>query len=250
MQPALLNPLALRLDQFARLSTDDYCALDDLVGGSVQTVRPRHDIIREGDRPRAVNLFLEGWACRYKTLEDGRRQITNFFLPGDLCDLNVYILRAMDHSIGALTPLRYLEISRERMDDLIARRPRVAQAFWWDTLVTAAIQREWTVNLGQRDAIERLAHLLCELYYRLRAVRRGHDGRCELPLTQTDLAEATGMTSVHVNRMLQELRARGLIRWKGKAFEVPDLQALCDVALFSPNYLHLDREGASLDAND
>ncbi len=241
--------LITRLQFYTQLAEDERAALDAAAAGPPIAVRQRRDIIREGDSPRGVNLILEGWAFRYKTLEDGRRQIIAFFLPGDLCDLHGYILKEMDHSVGALTPVRYTEIPREKIEALTGAGGRLGHALWWDTLVAAAVQREWTVNLGQRDAIERLSHLFCELFFRLRAVGLVDGCRCEIPLTQTDLAEATGMTPVHVNRMVQELRARGLIHWKGREFEAVDLDGLCDVAMFNPTYLHLDHEGRHLDAN-
>jgi CRP-like cAMP-binding protein len=115
--------------------------------------------------------------------------------------------------------------------------------------VTAAVQREWTLNLGQRSAYERLAHLLVELYVRLEAVHRAHNGRCDFPLTQNDLADATGLTAVHVNRTLQELRRDGLIELERKQLQILDLERMMDVSMFNPNYLHLDHEGRHLDAN-
>lgn len=242
------HPLLARLQHYVQFADDERASLEALAAGPVITVRQRRDLAREGDKARGVNLILDGWAFRYKTLEDGRRQIIAFLLPGDLCDVHGYIHRELDHSTGAVTPVRYVEIPSERIEALVALGPRVAQALWWDASVSASIQREWTVNLGQRDALERLSHLLCELVHRLRAVGLADDNRCDIPLTQTDLAEATGMTPVHVNRMVQELRARGLIRWKGRAFEALDLDRLCDVAMFNPAYLHLDREGRHLDA--
>jgi len=245
----LAHRLIARLQHYVLFSDEERVAIESACSGPTVSVRQRRDLIREGDRPRGVNLIVEGWAFRYKTLEDGRRQIIAFYLPGDLCDLHGYILREMDHSVGALTPVRYVEVPRERVEGLATMGPRIGQALWWDTLTTAAIQREWTVNLGQRDAIERLSHLFCELFFRLRAIGMVDGQRCEIPLTQTDLAEATGMTPVHVNRMVQELRARGLIRWKGREFEALDLDGLCDTAMFNPTYLHLDHEGRRLDAN-
>lgn len=246
----MANPLIRKLEQFTRLSADNRQALDGLVHNSRRSLGARRDLIREGDRPRVVNLVLDGWACRYKTLEDGRRQIMALFLPGDLCDLNVYILRKMDHSIGALTPLSYAEVSRDSFEQLVGDHPRIAQALLWESLVSAAIQREWTVNLGQRSAIERIAHLICELYFRARGAGLVEGDSFFCPLTQTDLADATGMTAVHVNRTVQELRARGLLQWRGKRVEISDMEALCSTALFNQGYLHLENEGANLDAND
>lgn len=244
------NPLARKLGRFTRLSEDDRAALDRVSSQRVRRRRQREDIIHEGDKPDHVNLILEGWACRYKTLPDGRRQILAFFLPGDLCDMHVYILREMDHSIGALTPIVYAEIGSEDFERLTNGRPRVTKALWWDTLVTAAIQREWTTDIGQRTAVERIAHLLLELFYRLDAVGLTNGDSCELPLTQAEIAEAMGMTPVHANRMLQELRARGLIELNNKRLLILDIAGLEQIAQFNARYLHRGREGSYLDAND
>jgi CRP-like cAMP-binding protein len=241
--------VASKLQAFTRLSSDDQAALAQ-VSRNFRFVDARRDVIAEGDRPRHVNLVLDGWACRYKQLPDGKRQIVSLFVPGDFCDLNVYILKQMDHSIGAITRLKVAMITPEEMNALTTERPRITQALWWHELVTAAVQREWTLNIGQRSAYERLAHLLIELYLRLKAVGRAHDGRCDFPLTQNDLADASGLTSVHVNRTLQELRRDGLIELERKQLQILDLERMMDVAMFNPNYLHLDHEGRHLDANE
>src|SRR3954469_23288621 len=200
------NPLILKLGKFVHLSADDKLTLDELVHQKLHRVSGRTDIVREGDRPETLKVVTSGWACRYKMLEDGRRQILSFFLPGDLCDLNVYILREMDHTLSALTPVSYAEITRDMMDDITSRYPRITQAFWWDTLVATAVQRERTLNIGQRTALERMAHLLCEIFIKMEVVGQTHGNHCEFPLLQSDLAEATGLSTVHVNRTLQELR--------------------------------------------
>lgn len=244
------NPLVHKLERFTKLSPDDRDTLDAMAAQRVRRRRTREDIIREGDNPDHVNLILEGWACRYKMLSDGRRQILAFFVPGDLCDLHVYILRRMDHSIGALTPLVYAEISRDNFERTVEGRPRVMQAMWWDTLVTAAVQREWTTDIGQRSALERIAHLLLELFFRLDSVGLTDGDTCELPLTQADIADAMGMTPVHANRMLQELRLKKLIELSAKRLVICNLEGLQRVAQFNPNYLHLQREGHQLDANE
>ena len=245
-----MGTLAIRLQNYARLSSEDRAALDMAGRASIQEAAPRRDIVREGDDPKAVRLILSGWACRYKGLPDGRRQIVGFFIPGDFCDFNVYILKEMDHTIGAITRVQYAAISPEDMSRLTETRPRIAQAFWWQELVNAAIQREWLLNIGQRSAYERIAHLLVELYLRLRAVGLAENGSCEFPITQNDLAEATGLTPVHVNRTLQELRRDGLIELAHRRLTIPKLDKMMGVAMFNPNYLHLDHEGAHLDANE
>ncbi len=238
-----------KLQAFTKLSADDRAALDRL-GRRVRSVDARRDLISEGDAPTHVHLVLQGWGARYKTLPDGKRQIVGLFVPGDFCDLNVYILKHMDHSIGAITRLKVAMITPDEMDELTSERPRVTQALLWHELVSAATQREWLLNVGQRTAYQRLGHLFVELYLRLRAVGMTHNGGCDFPLTQNDLAEATGLTPVHVNRMLQDLRRDRLIELERKQLRIPDIERLMDVSMYNPNYLHLDHEGASLDAND
>ncbi len=244
----MVATLALRLEAFTRLSSDDKSAIAK-VSNTSRVIAPRRDLIREGENPKFAHLMLDGWACRYKALPDGRRQIVAFFIPGDFCDLNVYVLRQMDHSVGAITRLSVADISREDMDRLTARYPRVAQALWWETLVNAAIQREWTLNVGQRTAYERIAHLLTELFLRLRTVKMTNGTSCDFPLTQNDLADATGLTAVHVNRTVQELRRDGLIELERRRLTILDMQRLMEAAMFNANYLHLDHEGRHLDAN-
>lgn len=243
------NPLVLKLQQFTRLSPEDRLVLER-AAVSTRRLGARLDIIREGDPTDRVNLILSGWACRYKQLADGRRQIISFFVPGDLCDHHVFVLREMDHSIGSLTPLVFAPIPRATMEEVTLNHPRITQALWWESLVSFSIQREWSVSLGQRDAAERMGHLLCELFLRLRGVGLTRGDSCDLPLTQADLAEAMGLSTVHVNRTLQQLRGAGLIVLKGGVLTIPNLRALQAASLFNPNYLHLDREGAHLDAND
>jgi len=245
-----LSSLIRKLEHFVRLSQTDRAILDRAASERVRRFGPRADITREGDRPKDVHLILSGWACRYKQLEDGRRQVVSFFLPGDLCDLNIFILREMDHSIGTITPVSIADLSRDFFDEMSAGHPRIVTAFWWESLVNAAVQREWTMNLGQRTALERMAHLLCEIFFRLRIAGLTREDSCDFPLTQADLADATGLSKVHVNRTLQELRSTGLIVLKGKLLVVPSLERLMNAGLFNANYLHMDREGRQLDANE
>ena len=158
-----------KIANFTRLSSEDQRALRAIVSNA-KVYEPRTDIIRADDDPHHINLILDGWACRYKQLPDGRRQIISFLLPGDFCDSHVYILRRMDHSIGTLTSATVCRLTRAQIEGLANENPRLHAAFWWDTLVASAIQREWTVNLGQRTAAERTGHLFCELYTRLSCI--------------------------------------------------------------------------------
>jgi CRP-like cAMP-binding protein len=243
-----LSPLVRKLEQFVRLSSSDRGFLTRAASERLRKFGARVDVVREGERPKDVQLVVAGWACRYKQLEDGRRQVVSFFLPGDICDLNVFILREMDHSIGSITDVTIADLSREFFEEISTGYPRIVTALWWESLVDAAIQREWTLNLGQRTALERMAHLLCELFFRLRLAGLTNADSCDFPLTQADLADASGLSKVHVNRTLQELRSANLIVLKGKTLVVPDLRRLMEAGLFNANYLHMEREGRQLDA--
>jgi CRP-like cAMP-binding protein len=245
-----VSHLVRKLEHFVRLSQEDRAILKHAASERVRNFAPRIDIAREGDKPKDVHLILNGWACRYKQLEDGRRQIVSFFLPGDICDLNVFILGEMDHSIGTITSVTIADLSREFFDTISAGHPRIATAFWWESLVNSSIQREWAMSLGQRTASERMAHLLCEIFFRLRLTGLTREDSCDFPLTQSDLADATGLSKVHVNRTLQELRSAELIVLKGKALRVPNLEQLMMAGLFNANYLHMEHEGRQLDANE
>ncbi|KMO12495.1 Crp/Fnr family transcriptional regulator [Methylobacterium platani] len=242
--------LIRKLEHFTSLSSEDKHALDQAARQRTRRIRSRDDIVHEGDVPQGVNLIVDGWACRYKTLEDGRRQIIAYLLPGDLCDHNVSVLREMDHSIGTVTAVTLAEIPAETMRQLTSGPARLSQALCWESMVAAAIQREWTVNIGQRTAFERLGHLLCELYVRLRTVGLVQGNTCELPLTQAEIADTIGLSVVHVNRTLQELRSVGLISLRGRELTIHRLDALQRAVQFNPNYLHLGREGRHLDSNE
>jgi CRP-like cAMP-binding protein len=236
--------LTRRLSAFRPLLGDDADAVDRACAGTVRTAAAKRDLVHEGDRPHVVYLVLSGWAARYKTLQDGRRQFVAFLVPGDMCDLNNYLLDRMDHAIGALTPVDYVELHHDDIHRLSEAYPRVARALWWQLLVSMAVDREWILNLGQRTALERLGHLFCELYYRLGAVGLADGARYQFPITQIDLAEATGLTPVHVNCTLQEMRSMGLIVLKDRLLAIPDLRSLEDMVLFNRDYLHLGCAGA------
>ncbi|RFC63257.1 Crp/Fnr family transcriptional regulator [Mesorhizobium denitrificans] len=242
--------LIRKLQNFVKLSATDQRALERAGSERVRRIGPHEDIIREGDKPSSVMLIVDGWACRYKYLEDGRRQIVGFFVPGDICDLNIFLLKEMDHSIGSLTEVLIADISRESLETLMGVSQRIAQALWWDSLVSLAIQREWTINLGQRDAVERMSHLFCEMFLRQQSAGRAQISGCEFPVTQAELGDATGLSTVHVNRTLQQMRSAEMITLHNKRLVIHDLDALMRQAMFNPNYLHLGRDGAHLDAND
>jgi CRP-like cAMP-binding protein len=245
-----LNPFLHRLENYARLSQPDREGALRLWAERRQSFRAKDDVVREGEEPRFVRLVADGWACRYKYLEDGRRQVLGLFVPGDICDINVFVLREMDHFIAAVTPLTLAQISREVFEEVTLAHPRLLQALWWDSLVASAIQREWLVNLGQRSAYERITHLLCETYLRMRAAGLARGLTCEFPLTQTMIADISGLSTVHVSRTFQMVRDEGLMEIRDKVLTIHDLQAAMSACQFNPGYLHLNREGRHLDAND
>lgn len=236
------NPLIAKLEHGAELTDADRAVLQNL-SSRTRRVTSHHDLIPEGESPEDVHLIMEGFACRYKLLPDGRRQIVAFLVPGDFCDLHVAILGEMDHSIGTGWGCTVVDIPRATIDDLSAHHPRITRALWWATLVDEGTLREWLVNMGQRGADRQMAHLICELLVRLQAVGRASEDSFEFPITQQDLADTLGVTSVHVNRVLQELRAAGLVEWKSKRLHIPDVRRLKVFAEFDPKYLHLKRRG-------
>ena len=239
---APLQLLGRKLENYADLSADEKKALHD-AAGPVRSFGPHENLLGEGEQPAGVCVVVAGFACRHKMLPDGRRQIIGFFLPGDMCDARVFILKRMDHTISTLSPSLISVLSRESVLDMTARYPRLTRAFWWNTLVEEAISREWLVNIGQRTALERIAHLFCEVYVRLKAVGLATPNGCELPVTQSELADATALSTVHVNRTLKELRRVGLASMSGKSLLIHDFPGLRALAMFDPNYLHLDGEG-------
>lgn len=235
------EPLFRLLSRYMALSEADREALSALEAGPIRKLNARDDIAREGENPSVVRLLVSGWACRYKDLPDGRRQIVGFFLPGDFCDLNVYILQELDHSIGALTRVQFYEIEPEQFQEVIDQRPNLIRALLWHEMVSSGIQRQWLLSIGQRSALERLAHLFVELYYRLQAVGLATGLTFDLPITQNHLAEANGLSPVHLNRTLQEMRREGLIELSDRQLKIADLKQLKKVAMFNSNYLHFNR---------
>ncbi|MCV9967806.1 Crp/Fnr family transcriptional regulator [Pararhizobium sp. BT-229] len=232
------NAFIRKLDGFLPLPAEDREWLQSLTG-RVEEVTADQDLIREGDNPETVHLILEGFAARYKMTIDGKRQIFAYLIPGDFCDLHVALLKTMDHSIGTLSPCRVATLFPSTIIEIIERRPALARALWISSLVDEATLREWLLNLGQRPARERIAHLFCEMHVRMRAVGLTTDGSFEFPLTQEELGDTTGLSIVHVNRSLKELREAGLVTMRNDRLIIPDVGRLKTFAGFDPAYLHL-----------
>ncbi len=236
------NALVRKLEGYTPLSADDRRLLTSL--SSITRKVPAHtDLASEGDKPTSVHLILDGFACRYKFTAEGNRQIMAYLLPGDFCDLHVFVLRQMDHTIATISPCTVVDIPHEDIRALL-HRPTLSLALWCCALVDAAVLREWLVNVGQRRAGQRLAHVLCELLLRLRIVGLA-DKSYDLPLSQKDLADTIGVSSVHLNRVLQELRRQDLISWKDDLLVIKDIDRLMVYSGFNPNYLHIGSQGAN-----
>ena len=231
------NPFIRRIENRASLSAEHRQKLEALTAYK-HHLEPQNDIVQEGEHQLVVNVVLSGWACRYKILPNGRRQIISLFLPGDMCDPYVFLLGAMDHSLGTLTAVTLAKVPATAIRAMTASGPELAEALWWQMLIAIEIQREWTVSLGRRTAVERLAHLFCEVPARLAAVGLSNGLDCEMPLTQTDLADISGLSTVHVNRSLQALRASGLVELRSKRLVIQDHRGLMDLATFDAAYLH------------
>ncbi len=195
-------------------------------------------LIREGDEPDPVFVILEGWACGYKMLPDGGRQIMSFMLPGDFCDIHIAVLEAIDHNIMTLTKAKVASLPRAQMEALVQARPALTQAFWWSQLVDQSILRAWIVSMGRRKSVERVAHLMCELYIRMRNIGLATDDECRMPLTQLVLADALGLTPVHVNRVLGVLKEAKVMELKRGSLKIINSAKLAEIAGFDGNYLH------------
>jgi CRP-like cAMP-binding protein len=230
--------LVRKLMHFVPLTEPDIEALDQMMQGSEDFLAGQ-DIVAEGQVPRSVFVIKTGMACRYRVLADGRRQILTFLLPGDLCDLHVFLFKEMDHSIAAVTPLQLAAVPRDEVMDLALRHPRVGAALWWSTMQEEAILRERVVSLGRRDATGRVAYLLCEMVWRLKAIGESYDDEIFLPLTQTELADTLGLTPVHINRVLQNLRRGKLLTLEQRKLKLLNIDKLAEIAEFTGEYLHL-----------
>lgn len=237
--------IALRkLGNIASLSEDERSAIGALPA-MVRTLDSHQDILRERDRPSQCCVILSGWAYRYKLLDEGKRQIVSFHVAGDLPDLHSVHLEAMDHTLATLTACRVAFIPHESIRSLMRDSPTIAALFWRETLVDAAIFREWITCLGRRTAYGRIAHLFREMYLKLNAVGLAEDHRYDFAPTQGDLGDALGLSNVHVNRVLQDLRTRGLITLRGRKLAILNWPELAKAAQFDPSYLHLQQRDAA-----
>jgi CRP-like cAMP-binding protein len=229
------------LEAHARLSAEDRQSVLDLPH-RLRRLDAGSYLIREGDRPAHCAVLLSGYAYRQKVTGTGSRQIMAVCIPGDAVDLQNMFIDVSDHSVQLLTQCRIADVPREALQELVLTRPAIGSAIIALTLIEASILREWVVNVGRRDARARIAHILCEFAVRLEARGLASHQGFELPMTQEQLADATGLTSVHVNRVLKGLEADGLITRQRRQIQFADWRALQGVGDFSRRYLHMAGE--------
>ncbi len=233
--------LIRKLESIFTLTDDERQTLETLPM-QIVAIKENQDIVRVGDRPSRSCLILSGLTCTYKLTGDGKRQIQAFNIPGDIPDLQSLHLEVLDNSLGTLTPCSVGFITHEDLNLLCERHYRIAQALWRETLIHGAIFREWMLSIGQREAYPRVAHLMCEMLVRLRAVGLADGHSCKWPITQAEIGDALGITTVHVNRVLQAMRADGLIELKGERLNIPNWNRLKEAGDFDPTYLHLRQQ--------
>jgi CRP-like cAMP-binding protein len=238
------HPLIAKLDSIFTLTPEERQAILDMPV-HVHELRARQDIVREGDRPSRSFVVLEGFTCMFKLTPKGERQIMAFHIPGDIPDLQSLHLKVLDNSVGTITRCKVGFIQHETLRELCQTYPRIGSALWRETLIDAAIFREWMIGIGRRDAFARLSHLLCEMLVRMRAVELAQDHSCKLPITQGEFGDALGLSTVHVNRTLQEIRKARLITFKGDTLKVLDWDGLRKAGEFDPTYLHLEKPQAA-----
>jgi CRP-like cAMP-binding protein len=235
-----------KLEYRAKLSPGDRDALLALPY-VLRTLENHHYIVRERDKTTHSCLLLSGFSVRHKTVAGGSRQIIAIHMKGEMVDLQNSLLGTADHSVQMLTAGKIAMIPRQEIARIAVERPAVGMAMWIDTLVEGSIFREWIANVGRRNARTRIAHLLCEFGLRLKHAGLAEETGYELPMTQEQLADATGLTSVHVNRTIKALEADGLIeRANPRSIAIGDWKKLADTGDFDSGYLHMKENDPAL----
>ncbi len=237
MSNALIEKLARR----DVLDANEEAALRRVLGPALRVPAGR-DIVSEHVRVDQSTLILSGFTARYTTLANGRRQITEINVAGDFVDLHSLLMKQMDHGIVALTDCTIVHASHADLRKLIDDHGHLARLLWLDTVIDAAIHRQWLVAMGRRSALAHLCHLICELYLRLEVVGQAESRAFDLPLSQAVLGDALGLSTVHVNRLVSELRTEGIITWVAGRVTILDWERLAGIAEFDPTYLRLHRE--------
>lgn len=232
-----LGALIRKLERLANLNDDDRKAIASLPH-TRRSVRAGHYLVREGQEISECCLLAEGYACRNKMTQDGGRQIVSFHMRGDLLDLQHLLLARADHNVQTITEATVACIPAAEIKRIARDRPNVGDALWRDTLIDASVFREWVLNVGRRDARTRIAHMLCEFVARGRAAGLGSPNSFELPMTQEQIADATGLTQVHVNRMMRILTEQGVLARDRREVQVVDWNLMRSIAGFDDHYLH------------
>jgi CRP-like cAMP-binding protein len=235
-----LGGLLLKLRARDLVSDEEEQVLRDSIA-EVRELPAGKLIVRAGTILSESTLLLDGFVCRYMDMADGQRQIMEIHVAGDFLDLHGFLLKRIDHNVGAMTPVRFALVPHDRLRRITEEYPHLTRILWFSTLLDAAMHREKILSIGRRSAAARIAHLLCELYVRLKLVGLAGDYCYALPLKQADLADATGLTSVHVNRMLRKLRNDEIVTFRGGEVIIHDWERLQRLAEFHETYLHLER---------
>ena len=233
----MLTDLFLKGRGREAFDADDIRYLEEGIG-NIREYPSRHCLVRERQPVQSSTLLLEGFICRYMDDREGYRQLVAVHIPGDFVDLHGFPLKRLDHDVATIGPAKVAEYPHDAIERIVEERPRLTRMLWFSTLLDAAMHREWIFRLGRLGADGRIAHFFCELNCRMEMVGLAKDGRFTLPLTQADLAEACGLTGVHVNRVLRSLREQGLLSYQRGAAEILDSKRLQTLAEFDPNYLY------------
>jgi CRP-like cAMP-binding protein len=237
----LLTSLFRKLEARDELSPQERQALLD-AAGEIREVKAGTDLLREGDRPDQSILLARGLTARYNIVQDGGRQITAFHIDGDFVDLPGFLLKTMDHGVRAMTDCILVMFPYRNLTRITEQYPHLTRLLWLITLLDAAIHRQWLVAKGRLSSTDHMAHLFCEYLVRARIVGLERGGEFPFPITQTDLADAMGISSVHVSRTLQELRAKNLVQWEHGRLKVLDEQQLRRLGQFDETFLHVGRD--------
>lgn len=238
----LLERTIRKFARRAPLDAGDRAALRDLAFETKMVEAGRY-LVREGEATDSCCLIVSGFACRHKITADGDRQIVSFHIAGDFVDIEGSLLKVADHNIQTIARSEVAFIASKAIVELIDSHPRIARAMWIDTLIDASIYREWVLNLGRRPALQRIGHILCEFARRLELADLGTKDGYQFPMTQEQLADAAGLTPIHVNRTLKQLEASELIVRNKRYIEIPNWERLRAVSGFNELYLHLEQAG-------
>jgi CRP-like cAMP-binding protein len=233
-----LLALTSKLRRLAKLDTADEQAIRG-IDWSTERVGANHHLIREGSQPADYCVLIQGFACRYKIMAGGSRQIVSFHVAGDILDLQHLYLASADHHVQAITRATVAWVPKSQLRKLVEQRPPISEALWKDALIDASIFREWVLNVGRRDAKARIAHMLCEFVWRCQDAGLGHRRQFRLPLTQDQIADATGLTPEHVNRTMKTLASEGALEGGGRSYRVKSWSRLQSAGGFDRAYLHV-----------